>query len=156
MNCRMAELRRALELAGFEDVKTVLSSGNAVFNARGSETLIARRVEATLQTHLGKPFFTQVRSMDSLKALVAAEPWSAFRLPRAAKRVVTFLSETPRVKPKLPLEADGARILSLRENTVLSAYTPSPRGPIFMILLEKTFGKNITTRTWDTLRRISQ
>lgn len=30
-NLRMPELKDALETAGFEDVKTVLSSGNALF-----------------------------------------------------------------------------------------------------------------------------
>jgi len=154
MNCRMAELRRALELSKFEDVKTVLSSGNAVFTARGSEAVVARRVEAAMRTHLGKTFFTQVRSLDSLIALVEANPWRAFRLPRSAKRVVTFLSEAPRPKPKLPFETDGASILAVREGVVLSCYTPSPRGPVFMTLLEKTFGKNITTRTWETVCRV--
>lgn len=38
MNCRMADLRRALEAAGFENVVTVLSSGNAVFDARKQAT----------------------------------------------------------------------------------------------------------------------
>ena len=156
MNCRMAELTRALELAGFVDVKTVLSSGNVLFRARGTETRLARQVEAAMQEHLGKTFFTQVRSVDSLQALLEADPFAAFRLPRAAKRVVTFLGESPAHKPKLPIETDGARILALRGNTAFSAYTPSPRGPVFMTLLERTFGKNITTRTWDTVRRVAK
>jgi hypothetical protein len=36
---------------------------------------------------------------------------------------------------------------------VLSAYIPGPNGPTFMSLLERTFGKNITTRTLGTLRK---
>ena len=39
---------------------------------------------------------------------------------------------------------------------VFSAYVPGPRGPVFMALLEKTFGKNITTRTWDTLKKCAE
>ena len=34
MNAKMAELKRCFEHAGFEEVKTVLSSGNVVFTAR--------------------------------------------------------------------------------------------------------------------------
>jgi hypothetical protein len=28
-----------------------------------------------------------------------------------------------------------------------TAYVPSPRGAVFMTLIEKTFGTNVTTRT---------
>ena len=34
---------------------------------------------------------------------------------------------------------------------VLCAYVPGPKGPVFMGLLERTFGANITTRTLDTV-----
>jgi uncharacterized protein (DUF1697 family) len=155
MNCKMAELKRALELAGFEDVKTVLSSGNAVFGARGgTESSLAKKVEAAIREHLGTSFFTLVRSVESLKALRESEPYARFELAADSKRVVTFLSEAPKSKPRLPLEQDGARILALTGNVVLSAYVKSPKGPVFMTLLERTFGKNITTRTWDTIGKV--
>jgi len=31
----------------------------------------------------------------------------------------------------------------------------SPRGPVFMRLIEKTFGADVTTRTWDTVRKVT-
>ena len=37
---------------------------------------------------------------------------------------------------------------------MLSAYVPSAKGPVFMALIEKTFGKDVTTRTWDTVRTV--
>ena len=30
---------------------------------------------------------------------------------------------------------------------------PSEKGPQFMVLLERTFGTSITTRTWDTVKK---
>jgi len=33
---------------------------------------------------------------------------------------------------------------------------PGPRGPVFMSLLEKTFGTHITTRTWDTIEKCAK
>jgi uncharacterized protein (DUF1697 family) len=38
MNAKMPELRAAFEAAGFEDVRTLLSSGNVVFGASSSST----------------------------------------------------------------------------------------------------------------------
>jgi hypothetical protein len=42
----------------------------------------------------------------------------------------------------------------VRGQEVFSAYVPSPRGPVFMTLLLKTFGDSITTRTWETVKKI--
>jgi uncharacterized protein (DUF1697 family) len=157
LNCKMAELKGALSQAGFADVRTVLSSGNAVFTSRTqAEVALAEQAEAAMKRHLGRTFFTQVRSVVYLQQLLASEPFGAFKLPPGAKRVVTFLAEPPKPKLSLPLEVDGARILALRGNAVITAYVPSPKGPVFMTLLEKTFGKNITTRTWDTLAKCAR
>jgi uncharacterized protein (DUF1697 family) len=47
MNAKMPELKKCFELAGFRDVKTVLSSGNVVFSARkASGTSLERKAEA--------------------------------------------------------------------------------------------------------------
>ena len=46
-------------------------------------------------------------------------------------------------------------MLAVRGAEVLSAYVPSPKGPVFMRILEKTFGKDVTTRTWDTIAKIA-
>lgn len=33
---------------------------------------------------------------------------------------------------------------------------PGPRGPVFMTLIEKSFGKEVTTRTWDTVAKVAR
>ena len=56
----------------------------------------------------------------------------------------------------LPIERDGARILHRRGGEVFSAYVPGPRGPVFMTLIENTLGKNLTTRTWETVMKVAK
>ncbi len=156
LNAKMADVRKAFESAGFTDVKTVLSSGNVVFSARGAaEASLERKVEAVLLAGLGRTFLTIVRSVDALRALLASDPYRAFRVTPAAKRIVTFLRTKPAAKPLLPVEMDGARILSMKGKEVFSAYLPTPKGPVFMTLIEKTFGKEQTTRTWETVMKVS-
>ncbi len=156
-NVRMSELREAFEAAGFTDVGTVLSSGNVVFDARrGTEASIERAAEAAMLRQLGRLFFTIVRPVDALRELVASDPWRGFRLGAGAKRVVTFLRDEPRPPPRLPVELDGARILSLKGREAFSAYVRTPRGPVFMTLIEKTFGKECTTRTWETVAKVAR
>jgi hypothetical protein len=54
----------------------------------------------------------------------------------------------------LPIARDGARILALDGLQAFSAYVPGPKGPVFMALIERTFGRDVTTRTWETVRKV--
>ena len=156
MNAKMPELRKAFEAAGFMDVKTLLSSGNVVFNARGgSETTLEQKAEAAMLQQLGNAFLTIVRPIDALRHMLVSDPYRSFRLNPTAKRIVTFLRDKPTAKLRLPIELDGARILALNGREVFSAYVRNPKGPVFMALIEKTFGKELTTRTWDTVAKVS-
>jgi uncharacterized protein (DUF1697 family) len=153
----MPDLKRAFELAGFTDVRTLLSSGNVLFSAStAKETTLARRAEAAMEKHVGSSFFTLVRSVDHIERLLANDPYATFKLKPGSKRVVTFMSAPPKPEPKLPIELDGARILAINGAEAFSAYVPNPRGPVFMTLLQKTFGKQITTRTWDTVTKLAR
>jgi uncharacterized protein (DUF1697 family) len=157
MNAKMADLKQAFESAGFTDVKTVLSSGNVVFTARAAtEAALQDRTEAAMFERLGRTFFTIVRPIESLRCILASDPYKPFRLSPTAKRIVTFLRASPESRLKLPIEMDGARILALKGREIFSAYLPSPRGPVFMTLIEKTFGKDLTTRTWDTIVKVAR
>jgi uncharacterized protein (DUF1697 family) len=157
MNAKMPELRKAFEAAGFTEVKTVLSSGNVVFSARGaSESSLQRRAEAAMTERLGQAFLTIVRPIDALRDMLASDPYRGFGLSPSAKRIVTFLRDAPKSKVALPLELDGARLLSLKGRELFSAYVPSPKGAVFMSLIEKTFGKELTTRTWDTVAKVAR
>lgn len=155
INLKMPDLRRAFEAAGFSDVRTVLASGNVVFSARrAADATLERKAEAAMQRLLGRTFLTIVRPVAALREMLAADPHGAFRLSPRAKRIVTLLRATPRSRPRLPIELHGARILSITDKAVFSAYLPTPKGPVFMALIEKTFGKDVTTRTWDTVAKI--
>ncbi|WP_374674164.1 DUF1697 domain-containing protein [Ideonella sp.] len=154
LNARMPALKASFEAAGFQDVRTLLSSGNVAFSTRAAPpATLARRAESAMQDAMGRTFATQVRAQKHLQDLVAADPFAAFELPAAAKRVVTFLGDAVPDSLPLPPERAGARILAVRGTEVLSAYLPSADGPVFMALIERTFGKAVTTRTWDTVRK---
>lgn len=114
MNARMPELKRCFERAGFGAVKTLLSSGNVAFDARGaSDAALVRKIEAAMAKDLDRTFRTIVRSSIALRELIEADPYAAFRLPANAKRVVTFLRAPLALPPALPEEVRGARILKV-------------------------------------------
>jgi uncharacterized protein (DUF1697 family) len=155
MNAKMLALRKALEDAGFENVKTVLASGNVTFVARStSATALQRKLDAAIETGLKRRCLAILRPIAELQALIDADPYARLGIPAQAKRIVTFLSAAPAKKVELPPEWQGARIYAVKGLDVFSAYVPNPGNPAFMTLLEKTFGRDITTRTWDTVKKV--
>lgn len=156
-NLSMAELRRCLEAAGYADVRTVLASGNVAFTTRAtSVAALELRVGADIAKSEGRSFGLTIRSVDQLTRLVDSDPFQAFAVPPEAKRVVTFLQQPVASPPSLPIERDGVHIFALVEREVFTAYLPHPKGPVFMRMLERTFGKDITTRTLDTVRKCAK
>jgi uncharacterized protein (DUF1697 family) len=151
----MRELKKAFEAAGFTNVKTLLSSGNVVFDAKAtSAAALERKAQAAMRETLGREFLTIVRAIDALRDMVASDPYKGVRLEHDAKRIVTFVRKAPLSDLKLPIERDGARILKFQGGAVFSAYVPSPKGPVFMTVIAKAFGKEQTTRTWQTVEKV--
>lgn len=156
-NVKMPALKQSFEAAGFENVRTVLGSGNVVFDTRAAslETL-QRKAEAAMTAKLGRVFKPFIRDVETLRKMLEDDPFRGHRFPADAKRVVTFLSHKMRSPLKLPIAIEGAHILEMDGLEVFTAYLPNPKGPVWMALLEKTFGKDVTTRTWETVRKVAR
>ena len=109
-----------------------------------------------MQTELGRTFMTIVRPVAALRELLDADPYTALELAPDSKRVVTFLRAAGASKVELPIEEDGARVLVVIGGEAFSAYTRTANGPVFMRLIEKSFGKDQTTRTWETVEKVAR
>ena len=156
MNCSMSDLKRSLESAGFADVKTLLSSGNVAFTfARTLPiAMLQKRVEKATKDGLGRSFPAVVRPSAHLQQLIQSDPFAEFELPAGGKCVVTFLRSPGAVAAvDLPISRIDACILKRVGSEVLSVYMPNEKSPAFNHLLERTFGQDITTRTWDTVAK---
>jgi uncharacterized protein (DUF1697 family) len=154
MNLKMPDLKHCMEAAGFTEVRTILSSGNVAFTASDLEDeSIAQTIEAQLQQQLGRSFPVTVRSVAHLQHLLASDPFSRYQVRPGAKLVITFLWKPPDAQLALPIEYEGVTIHQVQGLEVITSYLPHPKGPVFMSLLEKTFGKNQTTRTWETVQK---
>lgn len=154
MNAKMPDLKLAFEEAGFSAVKTVRSSGNVVFQARAASIAsIERRAEAAMQSRLARSFLTIVRSTDDLQAMLDADPYTPFDVPAGAKRIVTFFREAAEHAVSLPLSLNDVSIFAHDPRHAFAAYVASPTAPASLALIEKLFGHDVTTRTWDTIRK---
>ena len=84
---------------------------------------------------------------------MAAPPRAVAELRSAVR---PGLRASPQPLPALPVEREGARIVAIKGLEAFTVYLPQPGNPVFMTLIEKTFGKDVTTRTWDTVRKCAQ
>lgn len=154
MNLKMIELKQCLEAAGFDKVQTVLSSGNVAFNARAaSEAALERRIEKSMHKELGRTFFTIVRPVTRLRAILDSNPYAGFRLSANSKRVITFSREPQTLGRPLPIRFKEACIVACTGREIFTLYAQVPGQPEFLKLIEKSFGKNITTRTWESVSK---
>ena len=114
-----------------------------------------RKAEAAMTKRLGRTFVTIVRPIEALEHMLETDPYKKFKLDPRAKRDVTFLRERPKQRLTLPVVLEDARILAMTDGEVFSTHIPnSPKGPVFMQLIEQTLGKDVTTRTWETVTKV--
>jgi len=117
------------------------------------ESEIEKIAEEAMAKNLGRSFFTIVRTAQSLANLLNSDPYVLHGIPSNAKRVVTFMRETRKPLIELPLTQDNASVFLLGERVAFTAYVPTDKGAIFMRLIERAFGKDVTTRTVETVAK---
>ena len=157
-NMRNDKLRGVFESLGFENVKTVISSGNVIFDSPSrSVKKLEESIETALPEQLGFTSTTILRSQGQLQKLVDEDPFKGMEHSQTSSLNVTFLKKKKQSSIKFPYQVND------RDYTLLGMYggaicsvidLTSAKTPDLMAWLEKQFGKEITTRTWKTVERI--
>ena len=148
---RNTELRAVFERLGLDDVRTVLSSGNVLFeSSESSSAALETAIEDALQRHLGAPCATFVVCRRRMERLIAFDGFDDDAGGR--QQIVTFLRSPPRPGPVLPHEQDGSTVLALHEGALFSVVGAS--GPAVLRWIEREYGKANTTRSWRTVLRV--
>ena len=117
------------------------------------ECEIERRAEEAMSAQLGRSFHTIVRASNDLRTLLDTNPYAAHGIPSNAKRVITFMRAPCEPRVGLPLAKDLASVFLLTEREAFTAYLSTDKGPVFMALIERAFGKEVTTRTVETVAK---
>jgi uncharacterized protein (DUF1697 family) len=157
-NMRNEKLRGVFESLGFNNVQTVIASGNVLFetgstNAKALETAI----EKALPEQLGFTSTTIIRSREQLQDLMNRNLFKGVPDTRSSRLNVTFLKNPPDIKLKFPFNAENKsyRLVGLYDCAICSVIDlTGDKTPDMMLWLEKHFGKQITTRTWNTVGKI--
>jgi uncharacterized protein (DUF1697 family) len=131
-----------------------------VFEARpANRAKLVRKSEEKIAKIFGREIGTIVRTVEELRSLAGSNPFKGIRVTPRTRLFVTFLAERPRTGLKVPYESPDKsfRIISVSEREVCSVLTLGPqwaKNLRQMNILEKEFGRKVTTRTWNTVGRV--
>jgi uncharacterized protein (DUF1697 family) len=157
-NMRNDKLRGVFEKLGFKNVKTVISSGNVVFESPSrSVKKLQESIENALPEELGFKSTTIIRSQGQLQKLVDKNPFQGMGHSQKPSLNVTFLKKKRKTGIKFPHKSDNRdyQLLGMYDGAICSVIDlTSAKTPNLMVWLEKKLGKEITTRTWKTVERI--
>ena len=154
----MAELRKAVEKAGFGEVRTLLQSGNLVFEA-GARTPAAS--EKTLEALCAKTFGLTneiyVRTPKEFEAIVAANPFAKDAASDPAHVHVLFLRAPPSAAAYAALAAAIKGREIVREGG-RHAYMLYPDGmgqsKLTPAVIARHLGLPGTARNWNTVTKL--
>jgi uncharacterized protein (DUF1697 family) len=155
----MTELRDFFKRLGFDDARTLLQTGNVVFESDGrSSAELERLLEAESARRLKLPTDYFVRSAAELSRVIARNPFHAEAKSDPSHLVVAFLKDAPK---KDSVEALRAAIKG-RERVEVEgkqAYIVYPdgigRSKLTNVLIERKLGARGTARNWNTVLKLA-
>ena len=152
---KSAELKAAVEALGFARVRTLLASGNVLFEAKTGPGLAAQ-LETALHGTFGFEIGVVLRRQEALQALVAADPFAGRREDDDTKLHVTLLARPEAGNLPMPCAEPGDFEVVHRtegEIFILAHRQPGGRFGPGMERIGKHFGKTTlwTSRNWNTV-----
>lgn len=152
----MSELRSVLEQAGYEDVRTLLQSGNVVLTSEADREQLERDLAATLDDAFGFAIAVIARTRDELAEVIANDPFAG-EADDPARYQVSFLSAEPAPDRVEQLE-DAAKLperVAVRGREVY-AWHPGGvgRSELAKLITERRLGVGVTARNRRTLTKL--
>ena len=155
---KMADLQKAFTAAGAANVRTVLASGNVVFDAPRAFGPVRDRVQRNVKGLLGFDPVIVFRTLPYLTGLVSTAPFGALVKDRTIKLYVVFLAGPPQRMTTLPLQIpkEMLEVRGLHERDALIVSRRKPNGFYGFPgdWTERELGVASTARNWSTVTKI--
>jgi uncharacterized protein (DUF1697 family) len=155
---KSADLLVAFKAMGFDNVKTLLASGNVLFDA---DAVDARAIETALEQQFGFEIGTVLRSQAQLRDLVALDPFAGRVEDDKTKLYVTFVDVSGAKSLPMPCAIPGDfEVVKLTDGEVfaLAFRGEDGRYGLGMEVISKHFGKKRlwTSRNWNTVLKAAK
>jgi uncharacterized protein (DUF1697 family) len=155
---KMDLLRSAFEKYGYVNVKSVLASGNIVFDAAQTNLpVLELELQAVLKKTMSLDIKVMLRTQCALKNLAETNPFCTTKVTPETRLYVTFLAEKPSKSSIAEFSKSKSHYMvervSDQEICCALVLAPGFGTTELMKVLEKYFGKCITTRSWNTVEK---
>ncbi len=149
----MPDLARALEDAGFDDVRTYLQSGNVVLSSAASPEQVGRECEAQIERRLGLQIDVVVRTRDELSEVVRRDPLGAVAVNPKRYQVSFLNGELPSQALGKLRDAAGESEQFILAGREIYAWHPEGvgRSRLWALLASRSLGVTSTARNWTTV-----
>ncbi|MBS0001363.1 MAG: DUF1697 domain-containing protein [Cyclobacteriaceae bacterium] len=151
----MQELKITFEKEGFRNVKTLLASGNVVFE--GNEKL-TENISGALERDFGFLIRTIILPFEKIPEIVNSDPFKEINLTPDIRLYVTFLREKIETSLKIPYRSDDCSFQIIRR-TDIAVFSvldlEKTKTTDAMKILDTEFGLDITTRNYNTVVKIA-
>jgi uncharacterized protein (DUF1697 family) len=156
---KMADLAATFVGLGLKNVRTVLASGNVLFDApSSSRKRLAARITAGLKRAFGFDATVVIRTLEEIGRLLDYNPFGRMKLPAHAQLYITFLAEGTPAAVAQPDQSPKGNIrmvrVSVGEIVSVVVLSPGHGTTDLMNALDRQFGRMATTRNWNTVKRI--
>ena len=156
---KMEDLRNAFKEWGFEGVSTYLASGNIRFSTdKSDENALRIEIHDGIEEKFGLDISVIVRTFEYLKNLAAKEPFYEFKENENTRFYMSFSAKPIKSEIKVPYisEEGNLEIPFVTDREVFSVVRLGENYGTLdaMDFIEKEFGKDITTRNWNTIEKI--
>lgn len=156
---KMADLVKIFQTLGYKNVKTILASGNVLFETAEKADKAVSEIEKKLSEKLKREIHVILRTIEEIKALIGENPFKNIKVTPETRLYITFLKEKAKTGFKIPYESPqkNFRILKNINNALMSVaiLMPQFKTTEAMNIIEKEFGKKVTTRNWNTILKIA-
>lgn len=149
----MADLRSALETAGFHEVRTYIQSGNAVFKHDGHQHDLVQKIQQVIAERFGFEVHVVVRSAAEWREVLQTNPFA----DQTVHLHVAFLASQPQVELLNALEqtAFGEDRWEIRGNNLYLFYpNGTANAQLTHAILEKKLKVSATVRNWRTVQKL--
>ncbi|WP_029429544.1 DUF1697 domain-containing protein [Blastococcus sp. URHD0036] len=153
----MADLRARLGEAGFEDVATLLNSGNVVLSSSSSAAKVGPAVEKVIQDELGVESAAVVRTADEIRAVVALDPLGDVA-DDGSRYVVAFMASKPgKELEELLGSVDAGEDRYAVHGRELFVWCPKGQmdSPLMTAFGKAKGGPVTTARNWNTVQKLA-
>lgn len=161
LTLKMADLRKLFERLDFTNIKTVLATGNVIFEASQSNRMdIASQIERSIASAYSYETVAILYTKDELGELIEVDPFHSIAPSTQRSPQVSF---TRRNSGRLPFDTPydvpqkGYKIIGMIGGAVCSVIDLSgATRPDLLAVLDRAFNKKVTTRNWKTIERCYQ